>query len=58
MSLPPVCPACAWVVPIFDCAVSERDSLPRVCMGGSKSHDHPGGFAFVLRHPALTPFPL
>ena len=53
-----VCPACAWVVPNQPKAEPEEHGLPRVCMGGSKSHDHPGGFAFVLRHPTLTPFPL
>ena len=53
-----VCPACAWVVPMDADPRPHPAGLPRVCMGGSKSHDHPGGFAFVLRHPTLTPFPL
>ena len=50
-----VCPACAWVVPIPPLWIVLYLCLPRVCMGGSKSHDHPGGFAFVLRHPTPTP---
>ena len=32
---PPVCPACAWVVPTACWCSSLSQSLPRVCMGGS-----------------------
>ena len=38
-----VCPACAWVVPSTLSAEHVSNGLPRVCMGGSKSHDYSTG---------------
>ena len=34
-STTPVCPACAWVVPLHRAGMQVRTRLPRVCMGGS-----------------------